>query len=107
MTTEGQMVGTISGGCLENDVFERAQQVMSSGEPTVVKYDTSSQDDIVWGLGLGCNGVVQVLIERVDFHNELSPIAFLSKCLHYKQQVVVATVFYVEGKVEKRLSISK
>lgn len=99
MTSKGQMVGTISGGCLEQDVFERTQQVMS-GKPIVVKYDTSSQEDIIWGLGLGCNGVVQVLIERVDFDRELSPFAFLSKCLHYKQQVVVGTVFGVEGKVK-------
>lgn len=99
ITSKGQMVGTISGGCLEQDVFERTQQVMS-GKPIVVKYDTSSQEDIIWGLGLGCNGVVQVLIERVDFNCELSPFAFLSKCLYYKQQVVVATVFGVEGKVK-------
>lgn len=102
MTSKGRMVGTISGGCLENDVFERTQQVMS-GKPIVVKYDTSSQEDIIWGLGLGCNGVVQVLIERVDFDNELSPFAFLSKCLYYKQQVVVATVFGVEGKVKVKV----
>lgn len=102
ITSKGQMVGTISGGCLENDVFERTQQVIS-GKPIVVKYDTSSQDDIIWGLGLGCNGVVQVLIERVDFDCELSPFAFLSKCLYYKQQVVVATVFGVEGKVKVKV----
>lgn len=103
MTSKGRMVGTISGGCLEQDVFERTQQVMHSGKPIVVKYDTSSQEDIIWGLGLGCNGVVQVLIERVDFDNELSPFAFLSKCLYYKQQVVVATVFNVEGKVKVKV----
>lgn len=102
MTSKGRMVGTISGGCLENDVFERTQQVMSR-KPIVVKYDTSSQEDIIWGLGLGCNGVVQVLIERVDFDNELSPFAFLSKCFYYKQQVVVATVFNVEGKVKVKV----
>lgn len=39
MTSKGRMVGTISGGCLENDVFERTQQVMHSGKPIVVKYD--------------------------------------------------------------------
>jgi xanthine/CO dehydrogenase XdhC/CoxF family maturation factor len=123
MTSKGRMVGTISGGCLEQDVFERTQQVMHSGKPIVVKYDTSSEEDMIWGLGLGCNGVVQVLIERVDFDNELSPIAFLSKCLHYKQQfdnelspiaflskclhykqqVVVATVFGVEGRVKVKV----
>ena len=102
IASKGQTVGIISGGCLENDVFERTQQVMS-GKPIVVKYDTSSQEDIIWGLGLGCNGVVQVLIERVEFDSLLSPFAFLSKCLHYKQEVVVATVFGVEGKVKAKV----
>lgn len=103
MTSKGRMVGTISGGCLEQDVFERTQQVLHSGKPIVVKYDTSSQEDIIWGLGLGCNGMVQVLIERIDFDCLLSPFAFLSKCLYCKQQVVVATVFNVEGKVKVKV----
>ena len=53
ITQDGYTVGAISGGCLEVDVCERAQQVITSGEATVVTYDTTSPDDIVWGLGLG------------------------------------------------------
>jgi xanthine/CO dehydrogenase XdhC/CoxF family maturation factor len=66
MTSQGQMVGSLSGGCLEGDVFEQAQSVMTSGKPIVVQYDTMSDEDIIWGLGLGCNGIVQILIERVE-----------------------------------------
>ncbi len=59
----GEATGVLSGGCLERDVVERARKVMLTGKPVVVKYDTTNKDDIVWGLGLGCNGIVHVLIE--------------------------------------------
>ncbi|MBD2247318.1 XdhC family protein [Nostoc sp. FACHB-888] len=58
LTEEGQMIGCVSGGCLESDVFEKAQALMfADGIPVVVNYDTTVGDDIVWGFGLGCNGV--------------------------------------------------
>jgi xanthine/CO dehydrogenase XdhC/CoxF family maturation factor len=74
MTSEGQMVGSLSGGCLEGDVFEQAQEVMTSGKPIVVQYDTMSDEDIIWGLGLGCNGIVQILIERLKEESPLTQI---------------------------------
>lgn len=55
---------TLSGGCLEPAVVEAAQGVMASGEPRVVSYELD--DEIVWGLGLGCGGTVDIRIERVD-----------------------------------------
>src|SRR2546421_11218312 len=57
MTESRRAVGSISGGCLERDVFERAAQVLETGVPQLVEYDTRGETDIVWGLGLGCNGV--------------------------------------------------
>lgn len=62
----GERVGSISGGCLEADVLERAARVASSGVAELVTYDTTSENDLVWGVGLGCHGVVKVLIERID-----------------------------------------
>jgi xanthine/CO dehydrogenase XdhC/CoxF family maturation factor len=97
MTNTGRMVGIVSGGCLENDIFEHTQQRMDSGEPIVVKYDTTIAEDIVWGFGLGCNGVVQVLIERLNGDSLKSPIPFLQQCLYNNQQGVLATVFDVKG----------
>ena len=99
MTQGGCRVGSISGGCLEADVFERAQQVMASGEPIVVKYDTTSPDDIVWGLGLGCNGLVRVFIERLTQQSQLNPVAFVAECYRRRQMGVLATVFRVEGQL--------
>jgi xanthine/CO dehydrogenase XdhC/CoxF family maturation factor len=87
MTSQGQMVGSLSGGCLEGDVFEQAQAVMASGKPIVVQYDTMSDEDIIWGLGLGCNGIVQILIERVE---EESP---LTQILHHPPNLQTSSRF--------------
>jgi xanthine dehydrogenase accessory factor len=98
MTSTGRMVGAISGGCLENDIFEHTRQRMQSGQPIVVTYDTTNNEDLVWGFGIGCNGVVQVLIERLD--RFLNPIVFLQACFKKRQPGVMATVFSVEGLVD-------
>ena len=97
MTQSGQMIGAISGGCLESDVYEHTQQRMGSNDAIVVTYDTTADEDLVWGFGIGCNGIVQVLIERLNSEN--SHIAFLSNCLHTKQRGILATVFHSEGSV--------
>lgn len=62
---DGSRIGSISGGCLEEDLLARARRVRETGEPEVVTYDTTSENDLVWGVGLGCNGVVNVLLEQV------------------------------------------
>lgn len=103
ITPDRQIVGSISGGCLEGDVFDHAQRVMVSSEPILVKYDTTSADDIVWGLGLGCNGMVQVLIEHLTQQNEPSPMAFLAECLRQRQMGVIVTVFRIEGQVRTKV----
>jgi xanthine/CO dehydrogenase XdhC/CoxF family maturation factor len=58
-------LGSISGGCLEEDVIARAARVATTSEAEVVVYDTTSENDLVWGVGLGCHGVVRVLLEKV------------------------------------------
>ena len=65
VTATGERIGSISGGCLEEDVLARAQTVATTGKPELVTYDTSSENDLVWGVGLGCHGVVRVLLESI------------------------------------------
>lgn len=62
---DGTAAGAISGGCLESDVAEAAREVIRTGVPRLVRYDTTSDDDELWGLGTGCNGVVEVFIQPV------------------------------------------
>ncbi len=57
--------GSISGGCLEEDVVARAARVHATGQADAVVYDTTSENDLVWGVGLGCHGIVRVLLEKL------------------------------------------
>src|SRR3989454_10221201 len=66
LTRSQQMVGNISGGCLESDVMVVADKVMAGGKARLVTYDLTADDDGVWGLGLGCNGAVDIFVEPVD-----------------------------------------
>ena len=65
LCSDGQSVGVINGGCLDADLWRRAREAMASGQAQCACYDTTSSEDIVWGLGLGCRGVVKILIEPV------------------------------------------
>lgn len=65
VTAQGERIGSISGGCLEEDVLARGARVQATGEPDAVVYDTTTENDLVWGVGLGCHGVVKVLLEKL------------------------------------------
>ena len=62
----GDAFGTVSGGCLEADVMERAKRVIASGRAEVFTYDTTSEENSVFSLNMGCRGVMRVLLEAVD-----------------------------------------
>ena len=63
VTDDGRLTGAISGGCLEGDALRKALLAMQQQRPMLVTYDTSDEDDAKLGMGLGCNGIIQVLIE--------------------------------------------
>jgi xanthine dehydrogenase accessory factor len=110
ITADGQTVGSVSGGCLERDVLNQARRVLQWNEPRVVAYDSMSDEDLAWEFNLGCNGIVEVLIEPLSHTGKQGHIAFLTECLRQRQVGVLATVFGVEGpikaKVGNRLMLS-
>ncbi len=63
LTRSGQSAGVLNGGCLDGDSHARAQVVLETGQAQVAVYDTTSPQDIVFGLGLGCRGLVKILLE--------------------------------------------
>jgi xanthine/CO dehydrogenase XdhC/CoxF family maturation factor len=96
VTRSGASTGTISAGCLESDVIEHAQQVIKTNSAKLVEYDTTStNEEIIWGLGLGCNGVVRVLIEPLATQsNYLAALRRTLVAPSDAEPVVVATVFH-------------
>ena len=96
MNAAGRSAGMISGGCLENDVRERAHEVIATGKPILVTYDSTAPDDIVFGLGLGCNGIVQILIEPLIAGDETGLLAFFAACVARRQMGRIATIFQSE-----------
>lgn len=66
ISENGEAVGTISGGCLERDLAARCIELLADMQPRVITYDSSRDDDIIFGLGLGCRGVIDLHIEPFD-----------------------------------------
>ena len=85
------MLGLIGGGCLEGDLLLRAQEVRASGAPLLLRYDASAAGDVLWGLGFGCAGVVEVLLERVG-PRAPGPLAALSRWRKTRTRGALATV---------------
>jgi xanthine/CO dehydrogenase XdhC/CoxF family maturation factor len=100
---DGRRIGSISGGCLEGEIARKAWWFTESGTPVVRVYDTTSDDDAVWEFGLGCNGVVQVMLERVDTPGASALLEFLDA--QRASPAVIATVIRGEDVAGDRLLI--
>ncbi|HEX8328210.1 MAG TPA: XdhC/CoxI family protein [Hymenobacter sp.] len=93
VTDDGQLTGAISGGCLEGDARQRAQRVLQRGQPALITYDTSDEDDPRHGLGPGCQGVVHILLEPLHFQDPDNPLELLRGFARHPEPAVLATVF--------------
>ena len=98
ITETGQLTGAISGGCLEGDALRKALLAMAQQRPMLVTYDTNDEDDATIGLGLGCNGIIQVLIEPIDSTRNDNPISFLKAIAAKRQKAVLVTLFSLQDK---------
>lgn len=63
---DGELVGNISAGCLEDDVAKVGREVMEERKPRLMTFDLTAEDEAVWGWGLGCNGVIEVFVEPAE-----------------------------------------
>lgn len=93
ITEDGRLTGAISGGCLEGDAMRKALYVINEQVPALVTYDTMDDDDATIGIGLGCNGIIKILIEPIDYEIINHPIELLEKMTSQRQNAVVATIF--------------
>lgn len=93
ITDDGRWVGSISGGCLEGDALRKARQVMAGKKALTVTYDTREESNQNLGLGLGCNGVIDVLIEPINSQEENNPVSLFENIIANREPVALATVF--------------
>jgi xanthine dehydrogenase accessory factor len=81
IAVNGDYSGLLSGGCLESDLREHARTVILSGAPRAVHYDLRAPDELLWGLGLGCEGAMQILVLRAGPENDWQPLSHLAGAL--------------------------
>ncbi|HVW97602.1 MAG TPA: XdhC/CoxI family protein [Mucilaginibacter sp.] len=96
VTEDGQLTGAISGGCLEGDALRKARLAMAEGRPMLVTYDTTDDDDAKFGVGLGCNGIIHILIEPLSNKQSVSPIVLFRQFLSKREPVVLVTMFSLD-----------
>ncbi|TWF32376.1 xanthine/CO dehydrogenase XdhC/CoxF family maturation factor [Chitinophaga polysaccharea] len=93
VTENGTLTGAISGGCLEGDALRKAQLVILQQQPMLVTYDTNDEDDATLGVGLGCNGIVHILLEPINAANPDNPLALLQEAIAHRSPAVLVTIF--------------
>jgi len=92
----GVMTGAISGGCLEGDALRKALHALERNENKLVTYDTGDENDAVIGAQLGCNGIIQVLFEPVDFEDPNNPVKLLQKAVESGDKAVIVSLFNLQ-----------
>lgn len=80
---DGQQLGMLSGGCLESDIQQHARRVMLSNQSSTISYDASDEDDLAFQLGIGCGGIVHIVLQPIDNSNNYQ---YLEQLLVHLQQ---------------------
>lgn len=98
MTDDGRWTGAISGGCLEGDALRKARQAILHNRPSLITYDTMDDNSATsLGVGLGCNGIIDVLIEPIDPADDYNAIRLLERFAEKGELAVMATAFDASG----------
>ena len=108
LTEDGWQAGSISGGCLEADILRKAWWRTRGARPVVVTYDSSVaspdndgdsadlDEELSHGFGLGCNGIVDVLLERIAPDDPVCPVEHIARCLERRRSGAMATIIAAE-----------
>lgn len=88
----GGSSGILSGGCLESDLRERAAEVIAQARPIRIVYDARTSDDPIWGLGLGCEGAMEVWLQQAGPEAAYEPLTYFLRCWEQERNGSIATV---------------
>ncbi|MEO1201795.1 MAG: XdhC family protein [Pseudomonadota bacterium] len=103
---DGIFQGMLSGGCLEGDLALRARAVLETGEPLSVDYDLRLENEDLWGLGVGCDGMMRVFLQPLLPAEGYEPFAAIAELMRGHRQGVVATVIDADGQWPGATAIS-
>jgi xanthine dehydrogenase accessory factor len=92
VTDNGDWFGGISGGCLEGDALKKARLVIAQNKASIITYDTTTDDPFQIGVGLGCNGIIDVLISPIDPQNPENAVLILERYINQRSPHVLITV---------------
>src|SRR6476659_10508375 len=88
----GNYLGGISGGCLEGDALRRAQKAIAQDKPSIITYDTTQEDGAQIGVGLGCNGIIDVLFTPLHKNDLSNPVELLSTLTSKRETKIVVNI---------------
>lgn len=100
MLANGDTYGTVSGGCLEADVLERAKKVLASGVAETFIYDTTGDENSVFSMNMGCRGVIDILLEPIGKESDLIAkmrSAYFDRQASHEFEVPVAVLLFGAG----------
>ena len=89
----GQYFGLLSGGCLESDIMRQARRCWDNQQNRIIEYDMREEEDLAWQLGIGCGGMVKILLQPVHKDNDYLKLDQLNSYLEqrlkaeYHQQI--------------------
>jgi xanthine/CO dehydrogenase XdhC/CoxF family maturation factor len=82
----GQYFGLLSGGCLESDIMRQARRCWDNQQNRIIEYDMREEEDLAWQLGIGCGGMVRILLQPVNAENDYLKLDVLNECLEQRQK---------------------
>lgn len=97
----GEQYGLLSGGCLESDLMNHARKVMGTQQAKIVVYDMTDEDDIGWQLGIGCGGLVKILLQPLSIQNNYLGLTLFIKSIKERKVVWYAQSISIEERSEK------
>jgi xanthine/CO dehydrogenase XdhC/CoxF family maturation factor len=89
---QGGSSGILSGGCLEADLRARAAEVIAQAKPARLTYHARTSDDPIWGLGLGCEGAMEIWLQQAGADTDYEPLSYFLRCWEEERAGAVATV---------------